>query len=216
LRGEHRAGCKAGRRGFFLWGGNAVNWRCQASLAVCALALALVLVGCEGRRASDAKPEEGAMAWSLSSPAFEPHGTIPARHTADGADVSPALSWPAAPEGTVEIALICNDPDAPVGNWVHWVIYGIPPDRTSLPEGVPATETLPDLGGARQGRNDFRRIGYGGPSPPRGPAHHYHFRLYALDAPTNLASGATEPQVMQAMAGHILARADLVGRYGRQ
>ena len=189
--------------------------------ALLAVPLLLTLVGCSGRtterQPSDTGPveEEGTMGWSLRSTAFSANAEIPDKYTCEGADVSPQLSWTSPPEGTAEIALICSDPDAPSGNWVHWVIYGIAPDRLSLPEAVPTSETLPDLDGARQGRNDFGRIGYGGPCPPPGPAHHYHFRLYALDAPTNLRAGATEAELLRAMKGHIVARGELVGVYSR-
>ncbi|NIM06867.1 MAG: YbhB/YbcL family Raf kinase inhibitor-like protein [Armatimonadetes bacterium] len=155
------------------------------------------------------------MDWSLTSTAFSQEAAIPQKHTADGADVSPELSWSAPPEGTVELALICNDPDAPAGDWIHWVLYGLSPDIRTLPEAVPTSGTLPDLGGAKQGRNDFGRIGYGGPSPPKGPTHHYHFRLYALDAPVNLSTGATAAELKGAMEGHILGETELVGLYSR-
>ena len=198
-----------------------MNRRRLGVIAVWGPLLVLPLLGCARgtarRPAAQPKPaaKEAAMAWSLRSPAFAQNAKIPARHTGDGADVSPELSWPAPPKGAVEIALICDDPDAPGGHFVHWVIYGIPPDRESLTENVPKTDTVAALGGARQGRNDFGRIGYGGPAPPRGPAHHYHFTLYALDAPSNLPARAAEPELLRAIEGHVLARAELVGLYAR-
>ena len=151
----------------------------------------------------------------LTSGAFSAGGAIPARHTCDGADRSPPLAWTGAPAGTVTFALDVDDPDAPGGTWVHWVLFDIPGDRAGLPEGVATTERLEWLGGALQGRNDFRRIGYGGPCPPRGPAHHYHFRLYALDAALPLKPGATRQEVDRAMQGHVLAEATLIGTYAR-
>ena len=153
------------------------------------------------------------MAITVTSTAFEEGGRIPRQYTGDGADVSPPLAWTGVPEGTKSIALICDDPDAPVGTWVHWVLYSLPADTTGLPEGVPADRELED--GARQGTNDFRNIGYGGPAPPRGPAHRYFFKLYALDTELELAPGATKSQLLKAMEGHILAQGQLMGRYQR-
>ena len=139
---------------------------------------------------------------------------IPAKYTADGQDISPALKWTKAPEGTRSFALICDDPDAPVGTWVHWILYGLPPDTTELPEAVPTTETLDS--GARQGLNDFSRVGYGGPAPPRGKAHRYFFRLYALDTEIQLPSKATKQQLLESMKGHVLTEAQLMGTYRRE
>src|SRR5437763_1291981 len=153
------------------------------------------------------------MAFSLSSSAFKEGATIPGKYTCDGADVSPSLGWSGAPPGTVAFALISDDPDAPAGTWVHWVIYNLPVSVTSLPEAVPTSETVPSLGGALQGKNDFRKIGYGGPCPPPGKPHHYHFTLYALDAALPLQAGATKAEVQRAMQGHILGTAVIVGTY---
>lgn len=153
------------------------------------------------------------MTLTLSSSAFTASGTIPRAHTADGKDVSPPLRWQGAPTGTTSFALICDDPDAPVGTWVHWLIWNIPMSSSGLPEGVAANRTLPD--GSTQGKNDFGRIGWGGPSPPKGPAHHYHFRLYALSVTLTLAPGAGRRDLDAAMKGRILAQAELVGLYGR-
>ena len=153
------------------------------------------------------------MPLTLTSSAFSPGGTIPRKHTCDGPDVSPALNWTDPPAGTQSWALIMDDPDAPVGTWVHWVLYDLPAAARALPENVPKQEQLPD--GSRQGRNDFRRTGYGGPCPPAGPAHRYFFKLYALDAKLGLRAGATKADVERAMQGHILGQAELMGRYGR-
>ncbi len=149
----------------------------------------------------------------IKTPAFENGADIPRKYTCDGADVSPALAWEGAPAGSKTFALVADDPDAPVGTWVHWVFYDLPATTKDLTEGVAAAETLPD--GAKQGLNDFRKVGYGGPCPPPGPAHRYFFKLYALDAPTNLKPRATKQQLLDAMKGHILAEAQLMGRYGR-
>ena len=153
------------------------------------------------------------MPLTLTSSAFPPGGTIPKKHTCDGPDVSPALNWTDPPAGTQSWALIMDDPDAPVGTWVHWVLYDLPAAARALPENVPKQEQLPD--GSRQGRNDFRRTGYGGPCPPAGPAHRYFFKLYALDVKLGLRAGATKADVERAMQGHILGQAELMGRYGR-
>ena len=149
----------------------------------------------------------------LTTSSFEPGDDIPRRFTCDGGDISPDLAWSAAPAGTRSFVLVVDDPDAPAGTWVHWVLYDLPAGTRELAAGVPADERLPS--GARQGRNDFKRIGYGGPCPPAGSAHRYFFRLYALDAPLALPAGATRAQVARAMEGHVLAEAELMGRYRR-
>ena len=142
----------------------------------------------------------------LSSSAFASGETIPARHTCDGADVSPALAIEDMPQGIVRLALIMDDPDAPRGTWDHWVAYDIPVTAT-VPEGVRSLGTA--------GRNSWQRTGYGGPCPPSG-VHRYYFRVYALDAPLGLGEGAGKRQVLEAMKGHILAEATLMGRYSRR
>jgi len=149
----------------------------------------------------------------LTSPAFADGTPIPEQFTCDGADVSPALQWTEAPAGTRSFALICDDPDAPVGTWVHWVIYHLPATATELPEMVAPTAELPD--GARQGLNDFRRVGYGGPCPPPGRPHRYFFKLYALDLEPDLRPRATKADLLRAMQGHILGQAQLMGTYQR-
>jgi Raf kinase inhibitor-like YbhB/YbcL family protein len=153
-------------------------------------------------------------ALELQSPAFSPGGDIPVKHTCDGPDVSPTLRWTDPPPGTKGFALIGDDPDAPGGTWVHWVIYEVPPTVRELPEAVPAHDTVAGIG--RQGVNDFRRIGYGGPCPPRGPAHRYFFGLYALDSQTDLPPRKSKADLLRAIAGHILGRAELMGRYRRR
>ena len=153
------------------------------------------------------------MTLQLTSPVFTPESDIPAQYSCDGSDMSPALSWTSPPEGTQSFALIVDDPDAPRGTWVHWVLYDLPPTERGLPAGVQPDDTLPS--GARQGRNDFGRTGYGGPCPPRGPAHRYYFRLYALDKKLELRPGSTRAQADRSMRGHILAHAELMGRYRR-
>jgi Raf kinase inhibitor-like YbhB/YbcL family protein len=149
----------------------------------------------------------------ISSPSFSPGADIPKKHTCDAADASPQLAWSGAPAGTRSFALIADDPDAPVGTWVHWVYYDLPASATGLPENVSKVDAPPS--GGHQGRNDFRRVGYGGPCPPPGKPHRYFFKLYALDHQLDLKPGATKKEVEQAMKGHILAQAELVGKYGR-
>jgi len=154
------------------------------------------------------------MAFLLTSAAFQDGATIPRKHTCDGVDVSPPLAWSGAPAGTRGFALIADDPDAPGGTWVHWVLYHLPAEVFELPENIAKVESL-DLGGARQGRNDFRRPGYGGPCPPPGPAHRYFFKLYALDTRLELKAGAQKKDVEAAMEGHVLGSAQLMGTYAR-
>ncbi len=138
---------------------------------------------------------------------------IPRDYTCDGADRSPQLSWTAPPANTKSLALLVTDPDAPAGTWVHWVLFNLPADTRGLPEALPTQPQLPD--GSAQGVNDFGRLGYGGPCPPRGSNHRYVFDLYALDAQLKLLPGATRAQVEKAMQGHILGHASLTARYGR-
>jgi len=160
----------------------------------------------------DSTQRGGAMSFTIKTTAFPSSGTIPQKYTCDGLDVSPELSWSGAPPGTQSFALIADDPDAPVGTWTHWIIWDIPPG-TGLPESVAKTEILKD--GARQGKNDFKRIGYGGPCPPPGKPHRYFFKLYALDIKLDVKAGASRKELESAMKGHVLSQAELMGRYGR-
>jgi len=172
------------------------------------LAVVLLCVGCREEQVKD----EG-MQISLTSPAFRDGGVIPARYTCDGENISPPLRWGDLPAGTRALVLICDDPDAPGKTWVHWVLYDLPPDVQELPEGIPPKEALEN--GAKQGRNDFRKLGYGEPCPPGG-THRYFFKLYALDKPLGLAPGATKAKVLAAMEGHVLGRGQLIGKYSRR
>jgi hypothetical protein len=153
------------------------------------------------------------MSFQIATSAFSNGGMIPKQFTCDGPDVSPQLSWKEVPVGTQSFALIVDDPDAPAGTWVHWVVYNLPADTRELPEGVQKQEQL--ARGALQGRNDFRKIGYGGPCPPRGPSHRYYFKLYSLDAKLNLKVGATKADLERAMKGHVVGETELMGQYGR-
>jgi len=150
----------------------------------------------------------------IESKSFAAGGDIPSRFTCDGENLSPALSWSTPPKGTQSLALIADDPDAPVGTFVHWVLYDLPATTHELPEGVPAKGDL--ASGGHQGSNDFRRPGYGGPCPPPGKPHRYYFHLYALDRRLGLAAGARRQEVDQAMQGHILEQAEVMGRYQRR
>ena len=151
-------------------------------------------------------------AMEVRSHAFKPGGMIPAKYTCDGADISPPLTWPDPPAGTKSFALIMDDPDAPVGTWVHWVIWNIPATARALEENVPKTASLPNA--ARQGTNDFKRIGYGGPCPPSG-THRYFFKLYALGSTLSLSPETTKSVLEDTMRRHILAQSELIGKYTR-
>jgi hypothetical protein len=153
------------------------------------------------------------MSFALKSTAFSHGGEIPKRYRCDGADISPALSWEDLPAGTLSLALIADDPDAPGGTWTHWLIWNISPQSAQLPEDLPAVAALDD--GERQGKNDFQRMGYGGPCPPPGKTHRYFFKLYALDSRLDLQAGAARNELELAMKGHVLAQADWMGTYRR-
>lgn len=153
------------------------------------------------------------MGMLVKSSAFSEGGPIPKKHSCQGDDVSPDLSWEGVPPGTKSIALIVDDPDCPGGTWVHWIAYNIPSTLHGLPEAVPAQKT--SAGGLRQGENDFGRIGYGGPCPPPGKAHRYCFKVYALNSLLELEPGATKARLESAMKNHILAEGLLTGRFQR-
>jgi len=160
-----------------------------------------------------AEKKDQTMPFELTSAAFAPGEPIPRKYTCDGEDVSPPLQWSDPPQGTQSLALINDDPDAPVGTWVHWVLYNLPAKARALPEAIPPDAELPD--GSRHGENSWRRTDYGGPCPPGG-THRYFFKLYALDTMLDLAAGASKEQLLQAMEGHILAQTEVVGVYTRQ
>ena len=153
------------------------------------------------------------MAFELTSSALKAKEKIPKEYTCDGSDISIPLSWNDVPERTKGFALIADDPDAPRGTWVHWVLYDIPAEVRELSAGIGNEESLQN--GAKQGKNDFGKVGYGGPCPPGGPAHRYHFKLYALNEMTGLRPRATKQQLLDAMKGHVLGEAQLTGTYKR-
>lgn len=148
------------------------------------------------------------MPFDLTSSAFAQGERIPTKYTCDGEDISPPLQWRNPPQGTQSFALIMDDPDAPVGTWVHWVLFNLPADTQELPEQT----TLP--AGAQDGKNSWGRTGYGGPCPPSG-THRYFFKLYALDTTVNLTASTDKAQLLRAMEGHILAQAEVMGTYSR-
>jgi len=150
----------------------------------------------------------------LTSSAFVEGAAIPAKYTGDDKNISPPLKWTGAPPGTVAFALIADDPDAPAGTWVHWVLYDLPGSVTELPENLPKGQYLPNR--AKQGLNDFKHLGYGGPAPPPGKPHRYFFKLYALDATLDLKPGATKKELERTMEKHVLAQGQLMGTYQRK
>jgi Raf kinase inhibitor-like YbhB/YbcL family protein len=172
------------------------------------LVLLLLLSGCliPGERA-------GVPALNVSSAAFAPGGTIPVMYTCDGANISPSLSWSSLPKGTARVAIMVTDPDAPGGTFMHWVAYNIPSGTREIPAGAPGKNILPE--GSDEGTNDFGRQGYGGPCPPRGKPHHYHFTVYALDTPLTISGKRDGRMLLQALEGHLLAEGETVGIYQR-
>ena len=171
-------------------------------IALCSLGLAHVALGQPAKL-------------TVTSDAFASGQPIPVKYSCQGEDLSPPLKWAGAPAKTKSFALVCDDPDAPGGTWVHWVIYNQPADASSLSENTPKSETLPN--GATQGRNSFQNIGYGGPCPPGGKAHRYFFKVYALDMAFDVKKGQLgKEDLLAAMRGHILAQGQLMGTYKRQ
>ncbi len=153
------------------------------------------------------------MTFELTSTAFANGDPIPMKYTCDDQDISPPLQWKDPPEGTRSFALICDDPDAPMGTWVHWVLYNLPGSTLSLLEAVPSVADLPN--GSRHGQNSWGRSDYGGPCPPGG-THRYFFKLYALDTELELAAGASKDELLRVMDGHVLASTETRGVYSRQ
>ena len=180
--------------------------------------LIVLLMGCAGSR-QPAAPQPNANragedkdGFKLTSSTFNESQPIPRAYTCDGANVSPSLEWSGVPKNAKTLAIVCDDPDAPSGTWVHWVLYNLPAEKIGLIENTPAMEKL--IGGGMQGKNDFGKIGYGGPCPPSG-THRYVFKLYAIDAELDLKPGATKAELVKAMEGHIAGQAQLMGTYRR-
>ena len=172
-----------------------------------AVLLSIIIFGCQKRAVTPSEEGKNPMTLKLTSSAFQGEGSIPKKYTCDGENISPDLLWGDLPQGVKSLALIVDDPDAPAGTWVHWVLFNIPPAQTNLKEGV--------HGVGVEGVNDFRKLGYGGPCPPKGKPHRYYFKLYALDAFLGNESGARKNELEKAMAGHILAEGQLMGNYER-
>ena len=179
-----------------------------------------VFIACANRQQQAAQPQvtpttqqQQKSELKLTSNAFKEGEAIPRGYTCDGANVSPPLEWTGVPKSAKTIAIIADDPDAPAGTWVHWVVYNLSAEGLGLIENTPQTETL--NGGGVQGKNDFGKTGYGGPCPPSG-RHRYIFKFYALDSELPLQPGATKAEVEKAMEGHIVGQAQLMGTYNRR
>ena len=178
------------------------------------LALVTIVVGCSSASPAGDQAEGGdGMQIQLSSTAFKDGETIPVIYTCDGKNVSPPLSWTEPPQGSKSFALIVDDPDAPAGTWVHWVVFNLPPSMNSISEGASSSGNQEPFGTA--GMNSFQKRGYGGPCPPKGKSHRYFFKLYSLDIMLGLKTGASKADVEKAMQGHILAQGQLMGTYSR-
>ena len=179
----------------------------------CLLSALLLFGFCGGQNECYSKAKGGEkMNIEVKSSAFQDGGMIPKRYTCDGQDISPPLSWGGVPANAKSIALIMDDPDAPVGTWVHWVLFNIPPGTKELAEKIPPSLSLPD--GARHGKNGWGKLGYGGPCPPGG-THRYYFKFYALDIILNVQGGITKSQLLKYIEGHVLAEGQLMAKYKR-
>ena len=200
-------------------------YRFSISARILSAGIAIALASNLGCGNADPVPSTERLTIQLRSTAFADGGMIPHRFTCDGSDRSPDLRWSGVPENCRTLVLICDDPDAPAGTWSHWVFFNLPPQVKALKEGVPASEHVSNTSievsspagsdrDATQGKNDFGKVGYGGPCPPSG-THRYVFRLYALDARLELGPEATRADVLKAMKGHILAEGRLIGKYTR-
>jgi Raf kinase inhibitor-like YbhB/YbcL family protein len=222
----------------FAGGGTRLNMTMRMYLFLTAILCAgWLTAGCSSKvQPLNTDADKNILKLQVTSTAFAEGQTIPDKYTGQGDDVSPPLQWTPAPSDTKSLALICEDPDAPVGTFTHWVIYNVPATylaenipqnptpgnprvfgttlKTSVSESIPKVPTLAD--GTEQGKNDFGNIGYNGPSPPPGKLHHYYFRLYALDTVLNLDPGASKSDLLAAMQGHVVGQGELMGTYQRQ
>lgn len=181
------------------------------------LMMLLVVTGCATRpqvsaqnSAPTSTPQSTNVSIKLTSTAFKEGEPIPRQYTCDGVNVSPSFEWSGVPKPAKTLAIVADDPDAPAGTWVHWVVYNLPADNIGMVENLPATENL--KAGGFQGKNDFGKIGYGGPCPPSG-THRYFFKIYALDSELPLKAGATKAEVEKAMEGHVVSQGQLMGTY---
>jgi Raf kinase inhibitor-like YbhB/YbcL family protein len=188
------------------------------NLLALSLVLLVLILSCANRPQPPATlpqpnpPAESKIEIKLTSSAFKEGQSIPRQYTCDGVNVSPPLEWSGVPKSAKTIAIICDDPDAPAGTWVHWVLYNMPAENIGLVENLPATQDL--KAGGFQGKNDFGKIGYGGPCPPSG-THRYFFKIYALDSELPLKAGATKADAEKAMEGHVVLQGHLMGTYKR-
>lgn len=185
--------------------------------AITLLLLMLVVAGCATRpnvsaqnSASTSTPQTTGGSIKLTSTAFKEGEPVPRQYTCDGVNVSPSLEWSGVPKSAKTLVIFADDPDAPAGTWVHWVLYNLPAGNIGMVENLPATDEL--KAGGFQGKNDFGKIGYGGPCPPSG-THRYFFKIYALDSELPLEAGATKAEVEKAMEGHVVAQGQLMGTY---
>ena len=188
-----------------------MNHRPPGRRRALALTLAAALATLAGPTQAGDKPQPQLV---VNSGFIRDGGAVPKKYTADGDDVSPPLRWDDPPAATKSFAITCEDPDAPGGTWFHWIIYNLPPSTRRVKEAVAKTPTVPD--DIRQGTNDFGKLGYNGPSPPKGKPHHYHYKVFALDKMLELKPGCKKGAFYAALKGHILARGQLVATYGRQ
>jgi Raf kinase inhibitor-like YbhB/YbcL family protein len=182
-----------------------------AKLLTLTLLLAAATSLTVAQQANSSSAGGASTAFALTSSAFTAGGEIPKQYSCKGSDTSPPLAWSGAPANSGSFALIVDDPDAPHGTWVHWVLWNLPANAHGLPEGVPRRDQLDD--GSQQGRNSDRKIGYNGPCPPAGQTHRYFFRLYALDGKLDLPPGADRTSLDTAMKGHILAQTEYMGTF---
>jgi Raf kinase inhibitor-like YbhB/YbcL family protein len=171
------------------------------------LLMSLGVVSCQRSGPTEATKGAGEMSLKITSTAFQEGGMIPKKFTCDGENLSPPLFWSGIPAGTKSIAIIVDDPDAPMGTWVHWVLFNLPAETTQLAENTHITGV--------EGINDFKKTGYGGPCPPKGSTHRYYFKVYALDSLLGLEKGSSKKALEKAMQGHLLAKGELIGKYSR-
>jgi Raf kinase inhibitor-like YbhB/YbcL family protein len=179
------------------------------------LQISFLIYGCGSRDESDSTKTDGnVMNIKITSSAFQDSSVIPLKYACEGDNISPPLSWTGIPNGTKSLAIICDDPDAPMGIWTHWIIYNIPPDKTNFDESIHTDVKLAD--GSIQGANDFGDIGYSGPCPPAGYPHRYYFTIYALDVMLSLKDKATRSDIDDAIQNHILGKGQLIGTFSRK
>jgi len=189
--------------------------RCLALTVIAVLGLSAACGGDDDEAGEPATTGAAAPGFSLAKSAVAEGQAIDPRYTCDGEDISPQLAWEGIPEGTAELVLVLEDPDAPGGTFTHWLVYGLDPGETALPEDVPEGGEVAGPPAFTQGTNDFGTVGYGGPCPPRGETHDYVFRLLALAHPLELAGGASQDELLEAAEPHVIAETTLTAPYAR-